>query len=581
MNIILFGFGRAGKIHYYNCINNPNINLKYVVDICDISNYLNNTIKYIDYNNKTLVNKILSDDDIKAVLIASPTYLHYETIILCLNHNKHIFVEKPISNDNNNISECFDIAEKKNLKLFVGFNRRYDPTLMDIYDRIQNKKEIGKVNYALTISRDYPYPTKEYLNKSSGFFNDCASHDIDYINWILNDKPISVMVCASEGENYNYDYVSIHFQYSMGTIVCMNLSRVASSYDQRCEFYGDKGEIINNTFLQNKKLSFPERYEKSYQNEIQEFYNCIIENKTPSVTKEDCLSNHIIAKACEESIDKNKKITIKYGNTCFRNYSISTPQRVKDNYLKARTNQTFYFVTKMHEHFANLNVKMGIWDILENLNQLVDVSDPDLSHPNLFHAFQTAEMIRADNKPDWLQLIGLIHDIGKIMYLKGSDETGTGKNEQWAMVGDTFIVGCELPNTLVFPEFNQYNLDIKDKYKSTKLGIYKENCGLDNVICSWGHDEYLYRILSSSLNPNTLPEEALYIIRFHSLYAYHDKLEYMHFQSKKDKDFFSWLKLFNKYDLYSKTDIVQDADSLKEYYTTLINKYFTNSYLYI
>ena len=87
----------------------------------------------------------------------------------------------------------------------------------------------------------------------------------------------------------------------------------------------------------------------------------------------------------------------------------------------------------MHEHFANLNVKMGIWDILENLNQLIDVSDPDLSHPNLFHAFQTAEMIRADNKPDWLQLIGLIHDIGKIMYLKGSDETGTGKNEQWAM----------------------------------------------------------------------------------------------------------------------------------------------------
>ena len=235
----------------------------------------------------------------------------------------------------------------------------------------------------------------------------------------------------------------------------------------------------------------------------------------------------------------------------------------------------------MHEHFANLNVKMGIWDILENLNQLVDVSDPDLSHPNLFHAFQTAETIRADNKPDWLQLVGLIHDIGKIMYLKGSDETGTGKNEQWAMVGDTFIVGCSLPDSLVFPEFNQYNLDIKDKYKSTKLGIYKENCGLDNVICSWGHDEYLYRILSSNLNPNTLPEEALYIIRFHSLYAYHDKLEYMHFQSEKDKDFFSWLKLFNKYDLYSKTDVVQDVNSLKEYYTTLINKYFTNSYLYI
>ena len=55
----------------------------------------------------------------------------------------------------------------------------------------------------------------------------------------------------------------------------------------------------------------------------------------------------------------------------------------------------------------------------------------------------------------------------------------------------------------------------------------------------------------------------------------------MHFQSEKDKAFFSWLKLFSKYDLYSKADILQEVDSLKEYYTTLINKYFTNSYLYI
>ena len=42
-------------------------------------------------------------------------------------------------------------------------------------------------------------------------------------------------------------------------------------------------------------------------------------------------------------------------------------------------------------------------------------------------------------------------------------------------------------------------------------------------------------------------------------------------ENEKDIKMFKWLKLFNKYDLYSKTDIVQDIDSLKEYYTTLIN----------
>ena len=66
------------------------------------------------------------------------------------------------------------------------------------------------------------------------------------------------------------------------------------------------------------------------------------------------------------------------------------------------------------DSFEKLDTKMEIWDILEDLNQLVDVSDPDISHPNLYHAFQTAEAIRADDQPEWMQLIGLIHDMGKI-----------------------------------------------------------------------------------------------------------------------------------------------------------------------
>jgi len=270
----------------------------------------------------------------------------------------------------------------------------------------------------------------------------------------------------------------------------------------------------------------------------------------------------------------NKKIEL------FRNYTISS-QNVKSNYLKARTNQTLDFVEKMHIMFSNFDAKMEIWDILEQLGHFTDVSDPDNSFPNLYHAFQTAEMMRADNQPEWMQLIGLLHDIGKIMYNKGNDEDGTGINQQWAIVGDTFVVGCRLPDKLIFPEFNQYNPDMKnDKYNST-LGIYKEQCGLENLICSWGHDEYLYKILDSSKNPNTLPPEALYIIRFHSLYAYHDKCEYTHFQSEKDKSFFHLLKLFNKYDLYSKSDTIYDYNALKEYYMRLIQKYFQNTYLYI
>ena len=47
----------------------------------------------------------------------------------------------------------------------------------------------------------------------------------------------------------------------------------------------------------------------------------------------------------------------------------------------------------------------------------------------------------------------------------------------------------------------------------TKLGIYSENCGLRNVMMSWGHDEYLYWVLKNHQQCK-LPEEAFYMIRY-------------------------------------------------------------------
>lgn len=580
MNLAIFGLGRAGKIHYNNVVNSKFFNVKYIID--DItSKDIKENIKYVNTDDTHSIQNLLSDKQINAVIISSPTDTHYNIIKLCLNYNKHIFVEKPIVNDYQEISECFDLAKEKNLILFVGYNRRYDPKIMDIKKRIDSN-EIGFINYALTISRDYPYPSEKFIKVSSGIFNDCATHDIDYLNWILNDKPISVNVCVddhNDHENYNFEHVLINLKYSLGTIASINLSRIASSYDQRCEFYGTNGEILNNEFKQGEQLSFPQRYKEAFQYELECFYNCIKNNQNPIVTKDECLANYVIATACQESFDKNKKITIKYGNS-FRNYD-NASQSVINNYKKAREFQTLDFFLKMKNKYSKFEIKMEIWDILEDLNNLTDVSDPDCSHPNLYHAIQTAEMMRKDNLPPWMQLIGLIHDIGKIMYKCGNDDEGTGKKEQWAMVGDTFMLGCKLPNGLIYSEFNHLNPDMKNPEYNTEFGIYQENCGLDNMTCSWGHDEYLHQILSSNKNPNSLPEEALYIARFHSLYAYHDKQEYFRFQSDKDKKFFDILKQFNKYDLYSKSDEIFDIEKLKPYYMNLIKKYFNNTFLYI
>jgi inositol oxygenase len=255
----------------------------------------------------------------------------------------------------------------------------------------------------------------------------------------------------------------------------------------------------------------------------------------------------------------------------FRNYE-NVEARIRDTYRKARENQDLEYYHRMCNKYLKFDKKMKVHNVFSHLESFVDISDPDISLPNYYHGLQTAEAIKQDNHPDWFQLVGLIHDIGKIMFLWGCDKDGTSLNEQWGIVGDTFILGCKLPETIVFPEFNHLN-----KYSdSTELGIYKPGCGLDAVKCSWGHDEYLYQVLKYNNCP--LPEEALYIIRFHSLYLFHKENEYEIFMNEKDKKMKKWVVAFNKYDLYTKSNSKPD-ESTKQYYNKLVDKYLNGGEL--
>lgn len=161
-------------------------------------------------------------------------------------------------------------------------------------------------------------------------------------------------------------------------------------------------------------------------------------------------------------------------------------------------------------------------------------------------------------------MVGLIHDAGKLMALWGEP--------QWCVVGDTFPVGCAPDPSIVFGvESFAKNPDLQDPKLNTRQGIYTENCGLDRVLMSWGHDEYLYRVLQA--NQHSLPEEALYIIRFHSFYPWHSSGAYRYLCNNKDEEMLRWVNEFNQFDLYTKAPDMPDVDALHDYYEGLLRKY--------
>jgi len=257
-----------------------------------------------------------------------------------------------------------------------------------------------------------------------------------------------------------------------------------------------------------------------------------------------------------QAIDPNKK------KEEFRNYETTARPSVREFYRLNHLHQTFDFVQAKRREFLSLKRReMSIWEALEFLNTLVDDSDPDTDLSQLDHLLQTAEQIRQDGHPRWFILTGLIHDLGKILCLFGEP--------QWAVVGDTFPVGCVYSDRIVFHDYFSENPDSREPRYQTKLGIYREQCGLDNVFLSWGHDEYLYQVTK-----DYLPSEALYMIRYHSFYPAHRDGEYDYLMNDQDRAMFKWVQSFNPYDLYTKSHERPNMKELRPFYDDLIKEFF-------
>ncbi|MDQ3649207.1 MAG: inositol oxygenase [Acidobacteriota bacterium] len=246
----------------------------------------------------------------------------------------------------------------------------------------------------------------------------------------------------------------------------------------------------------------------------------------------------------------------------FRDYEASTRSSVREFYHLNHRYQTLDFVLAKKSEYLSLNKRtMSVWEALEFLNTLVDDSDPDTDLSQIEHLMQTSEAIRADGHPRWFILTGLLHDLGKILCLWGEP--------QWAVVGDTFPVGCAFSEKIVFHQLFDDSPDRQVPEYSTRLGIYEEHCGLGNVHLSWGHDEYLYHVVK-----DYLPEDALYMIRYQSFYAAHRDGEYDYLLNDHDREMFQWVRAFNPYDLYSKSAERPDVKKLKPFYDDLLAEFF-------
>ncbi|KAK1829132.1 inositol oxygenase 1 [Podospora conica] len=281
--------------------------------------------------------------------------------------------------------------------------------------------------------------------------------------------------------------------------------------------------------------------------------------------------------AISDEIDAHNSEKYSSSPTPFRHYPPTPTSPLLHFYTTQHTLQTYAYNLAARARFhspARARPRHTIWSALLLLSSLVDASDPDAAAlSQLQHSLQTAEALRRDGRPRWMQFVGLVHDLGKLMAFVGGGVTQGG---QWDVVGDTFPVGCGFrEEMLVYPGTWGGNGDAGDEVYGTRLGVYEEGCGMGGLVMSWGHDEFLYQVLRGLGGRCRVPAVGLGVVRFHSFYGWHREGGYMEFMSEEEGDgeVLEAVRVFNGYDLYTKRDEEVDVEGVRGYWEGVIGEF--------
>lgn len=222
----------------------------------------------------------------------------------------------------------------------------------------------------------------------------------------------------------------------------------------------------------------------------------------------------------------------------------------------------------------NRPMQMTMREAVDYYNDIVDESDPDMDQePQITHAIQCAIGAKDSGLPEWAIAIGFIHDVGKLLVKLGLSQP--------FVVGDEWPVGCAPAKQIVCSQFFSENPDVKHPIYGSKLGIYEEGCGLENVVITFGHDEYLFRVLTDAVKDggSSFPPEALHPIRYHSAYVVHTAGQYDYLLSERDRQ---WMPILHKFrdhiDLYTKRGETAGIESNLPGIWQVVDKYIRPDY---
>ena len=282
IRIGVIGIGYLGKFHLEKFQKNKDCQLVWLIDK-NIKNIKNYKDKYnISTNYKEIV------DDVDAVSIVTPTVNHYEIARYFIERNKHVLIEKPMTQTVSEAKKLINLSKKHKKTIQIGHLERFNPVIRKVSSLIKNPLFIEVHRLA-------------QFNPRSTDVNvvyDLMIHDIDITTSLV---PSKIKKISSFGKNIitnKIDIANARLEFFNGTIANLTASRISQKSERKIRIF-EKDKYLSLDFLQ-PKLKIVEKVKKkssklfktleynykktdALNDEIIDFINSIRMNKKPLV----------------------------------------------------------------------------------------------------------------------------------------------------------------------------------------------------------------------------------------------------------------------------------------------------------
>lgn len=311
LNAAVIGCGSWGRNHARVYSELPNVTL---ATVCDMNPSTAKEIgsKYgVPFHTDPY--KIIDDSDVDVINICTPTVTHAELALAAIKNGKHVLVEKPMTNTLEEAITLIKAATTKKIQLTVGFVERFNPAVQEAYNII-NRKEVGEVILAHTrrVSR------RPLRIGDVGVIKDLAIHDIDIVNHLFMDDPITVSAYAGNIAHVFEDYANIIISYPGNRSAFVETNWLTPRRVRTCTITCTEG-IVNVDYANqevnienNDQITQPFLVNKEplYQ-ELKSFTEAIQNGTTPVVTSIDGLKALQICIAAIESSVNGQMVKMK------------------------------------------------------------------------------------------------------------------------------------------------------------------------------------------------------------------------------------------------------------------------------